>query len=307
MLSNKDSMASVIFVNSMDQSLDKSKQAVNKCRVFMDLDVPSVQQLREFNILTKSDHELSKLFDPQDNQNKNDGNERSQSQSLIGGEILNSSPIANAFFLASKMFSQTHVKTYSSKRVVFITDKDTPNDSTLHRTTINTRFKDLSNCGVEIIPYFVIPNVSYMNKVATFDPLAFYEDLLVASTTKELDPMLLKPHSVEDTKDLIHHFTTLGTPTRSLFTNKIQLTENLSIGVKAYLIISAKAFPRHETIYTKNVTTITHSREKDADEVVKEVMTKNDQPPKHFFLKSKTNHYSPVCIGTLLLKKNNTI
>lgn len=273
LLSNKDSMTSLIFVNGPGKNepshspVDYTTSDYQGCHVFMDLDIPSVEKLRHLNLLTKSSQHLETVCSP----------------------IETPGSMANALHLANRMLSQPHLKSYSTKRIVLITDRDTPQDPTNQRLLIKTRVKDLTDAGVELIPYFVIPSHTLL-----FDPRAFYHDIL--SNTQSPTEPALTPHSIKDTKDLIHSFTALGTPTRPLFTNKIQLTQNLNIGVKAYSIISPKPFPAYDTVYSRVVsvskTTIKSGPDGFADEATEIEKKKEDYilglKARYFMLDSST-------------------
>lgn len=274
LLVSRDSMASIIFVNGSgsiipeeqsDQIEEYCGTAMKRsqCHVFMDLDIPSVSKLRDLKLLATLDEEFRRICTPLEL--VNDSNELDYSNSAGG--------LANAFYVANKMLGQKHLKTYQSKRVVFITDKDTPKNASAQRLAIRTRIKDLSASGVELVPFFVIPNETTQLGLKEFDPLLFYEDILLLSTTKELDPSVLLPHSAKDVRVLTEEFTNLGTPKRAMFTNKIQLTSKLNIGVKAYAIIAQKRFPHSVSVCKREITTTTTTKQTTMDGIITETQT----------------------------------
>lgn len=262
LIESKQGLAGIIIVNGNykdTQKIEDEKELKSQndysealsqdgCCLFMDLSVPSIDKLKHLRLMSVSNEEFSRYFTPTTD---------------------SSTGLANAFYLANKLLSSQNnskTKTYSSKRVVFITDRDTPLDFQAQKLAIKTRVKDLVQQDVELIPYFINPisgtdikqeYSEYLDEKSTFNVAKFYEDILFLSMTKEIDPSLLIPKNLFEI-DLLKdkQFKYLQATKRSIFSSVLQLTDNIQIGIKGYNLVQKSKVPQPATIcatYIKNV------------------------------------------------------
>lgn len=274
LIDSKQGLAGIIIVNGSykdikteDEKESKSQNEYSEvssqdgCHLFMDLSVPSIDKLKHLKLMSVSNEEFSKYFTPTTD---------------------SSTGLANAFYLANKLLTSqknTKTKTYNSKRVVFITDRDTPLDFQAQKLAIKTRVKDLVQQDVELIPYFINPiseteikqeYSEYLDEKSAFNIAKFYEDILFLSMTKEIDPSLLIPKNLFEI-DLLKdkQFKYLQATKRALFSSVLQLSDNIQIGIKGYNLIQKSKVPQPSTIcatYIKKITKKDDEKDTEAHE-----------------------------------------
>lgn len=208
------------------------------CHLYMDLGVPNFEQLINLKLLATSEAHFAAVCTPLPEEDSGD-------QTAAPPTSL-----ATAFDLAHKLLASKLVRSYLSRRVFFLTDRDTPPDAAHQRLAIRTRVKDLAAAGIELVPYFVQPPASS----PPFNQLAFYEDVFVFSAADtRLGPDDLVPHDIAHT-DMSRQFLALQSPKRALFHNHIELTPDLRVGVRAYALVTQKRLPLRVPLLVRTTT-----------------------------------------------------
>ncbi|CDO57249.1 similar to Saccharomyces cerevisiae YMR284W YKU70 Subunit of the telomeric Ku complex (Yku70p-Yku80p) [Geotrichum candidum] len=185
----------------------KTESGMEGCKVLLDLAIPTVDGLRQIKELIKDIASLK-----------------------VNTTNTNSASIANVLFLANQQFSQSPTK-YFSRRILFITSNDRPNIDKPSKTAAITRAKDLGDIGISFIPYF-------LSGESKFDPSLFYEDLFYAIPSIRWDDGVSEMNTVDGLGELKNAISALKAIKRALFTNYIELTPGVKIGVKGYKIYS---------------------------------------------------------------------
>ncbi|AOW02539.1 ATP-dependent DNA helicase II subunit 1 [Yarrowia lipolytica] len=127
---------------------------------------------------------------------------------------------------------------FASRRIIYITDDDTPttNEDDINKTRV--RIEDLSHLKVKVEPLLINPSED-----KTFDSSKFYALVFNEDTSVE-------PVEAIDLKQFINKRNVLN---RSLFNVKMEIGEGLVVGVRGYLLYAeqkATSTTRKAWVYT---------------------------------------------------------
>ncbi|EMR08362.1 hypothetical protein PNEG_03202 [Pneumocystis murina B123] len=189
--------------------------------LILNLDVQSGSSIRNFKILLSDDTKVSKIIIPTTKHIK----------------------LFNALEYANNMFSQLN-SSYKLKRIFLITHNDDPSlGSQEYKDATIASFKNLSNSGITIEPFFINGK-----KMFNFDK--FYKDVLYIS--KNADK--IEHHLTYEMLDLDQMVNTIlrrQSPKRFLFECSLQIAPNLDIDVRGYILFRKRAPLKTYNVYIK--------------------------------------------------------
>ena len=192
------------------------------CYLFMDLDVPSAEDVRALKSLVEEDEDPDEALVP-----------ASSTSSTSDGVA-----ISNVLFCANQVFT-TNAPNFGSRRLFIITDNDDPHsgDKTA-RSAAAVRAKDLYDLGV-IIELFPISRGD-----KKFDLAKFYDDIIYRDPAAEAGTsnrvVSAKPgDGLTLLSSLISNISAKQTPKRSYFSNlTFEIAPGLDISVKGYILLN---------------------------------------------------------------------
>ncbi|EPE10157.1 ku70 protein [Ophiostoma piceae UAMH 11346] len=192
------------------------------CYLFMDLDVPSAEDVRALKSLVEEDEDPDEVLVP-----------ASSTSSATDGVAM-----SNVLFCANQVFT-TNAPNFGSRRLFIITDNDDPHSGDkAARSAAAVRAKDLYDLGV-VIELFPISRGD-----KKFDLTKFYDDIIYRDPAAEAG----SSNRVVSAKSgdgltllasLISNISAKHTPKRSYFSNlTFEIAPGLNISVKGYILLN---------------------------------------------------------------------
>ncbi|KAF1917424.1 ATP-dependent DNA helicase II subunit 1 [Ampelomyces quisqualis] len=216
-ISNPNDMMGILLFGTEKTDLKDGDSTFQHCYLLADLDVPSAQDVKRLRDLVENDEEAEQILKP-----AKDG-----------------ASIATVLFCANQIFT-TKAPNFSSRRLFLVTDDDYPVKVRADKDTAVTRARDLYDlgCTIDLFP------ISRPDQ--SFDRSRFYDDLIyptspsdpdapvtVASTTK----VATSGEGITLLKQLLSSINSKATPRRALFSLPLELSPDLRISVKGYILI----------------------------------------------------------------------
>jgi ATP-dependent DNA helicase 2 subunit 1 len=214
----KDMMGILLFGTEKSKFRDESagRSGYPHCYLFIDLDVPSAEDVKTLRSLAEGDDEdLEEILVP-------------SKEPVI---------MSNVLFCANQIFT-TNAPNFGSRRLFIITDNDDPHAGDKQaRSAAAVRAKDLFDLGVtiELFP------VSYEDQ--KFNMSKFYEDIVYRDPTSDSDAneelkLAKSGDGLTLLNSLISNINSKQTAKRSYFSNMpLELAPGLTITVKGYHVI----------------------------------------------------------------------
>ena len=216
-ISNPNDMMGILLYGTEKTDLKDGDSTFQHCYLLADLDVPSAQDVKRLRDLVENAEEAEQILKP-----AKDG-----------------ATIATVLFCANQIFT-TKAPNFSSRRLFLVTDNDYPIKDPADKNTAVTRARDLYDlgCTIDLFP------ISQPEQ--GFDRSRFYDDLVyptspsdpdapitVSSTTK----IAKSGEGISLLKQLVSSINSKATPRRALFTLPLELSPDLRIGVKGYILV----------------------------------------------------------------------
>ncbi|KAF2126054.1 ATP-dependent DNA helicase-like protein II subunit 1 [Dothidotthia symphoricarpi CBS 119687] len=216
-ISNPNDMMGILLFGTEKTDLKDGDSTFQHCYLLADLDVPSAQDVKRLRELVEEEEEAEHILKP-----SKDG-----------------ASLATVLFCANQIFT-TKAPNFSSRRLFIVTDNDYPVKIKQDKDTAITRARDLYDLGCTI-DLFPISRPEH-----DFDRSRFYDDLVyptspsdpdapvvVASTTK----VAKSGEGITLLKQLISSINSKAAPRRALFSLPLELSPELRIGVKGFILI----------------------------------------------------------------------
>ena len=168
--------------------------------------------------------------------------------------------MADVFYYANQEFMTRSPRHYS-RRLFLITDNDNPHQDPVLRKAAKTRALDLTQLGVRITPYLL----STPSKPGQKNPLLFVDEIMLApprlgsklvSTSDIIEDIGeasdIKIQTIEDLSVFRTNVKSRQMLRRSTFSNTIELSPEIKIGVKGYNLFIKKHVTKSEWVYTQS-------------------------------------------------------
>lgn len=216
-ISNPNDMMGILLFGTEKTDLKDGDSTFQHCYLLADLDVPSAQDVKCLRDLVENEEEAEQILKP----------------------AKEGATIATVLFCANQIFT-TKAPNFSSRRLFLVTDNDYPVRVKADKDTAVTRARDLYDlgCTIDLFP------ISQQDH--SFDRSRFYDDLVYPSSPSDPDA----PSAIASTtkaaksgeglsllKQLISSINSKATPRRALFSLPLELSPDLKIGVKGYIMI----------------------------------------------------------------------
>lgn len=204
----------VVLFGATDQSEDTEEDSSDSDTHFiLKLGLPTAAQIKRLKRLAE-DPDLGERFKMQDNVN-----------------------LVDVFFDMNRHFIN-QAPNFTSRRIIYITDADTPTATEEDINKVRVRLEDLSHLKVRIEPLLINPSEERPFDVSKFYALVFNEDTSI------------EPVDSINIKQFMNQRNVLN---RSLFNVKMEIGPGLDVGVRGYLLYAeqkATSTTRKAWVYT---------------------------------------------------------
>ncbi|KAH8704680.1 ATP-dependent DNA helicase II subunit 1 [Phaeosphaeriaceae sp. PMI808] len=216
-ISNPNDMMGILLFGTEKTVLNDGDNTFQHCYLLADLDVPSAQDVKRLRDVIENEDEAEEILKP----------------------AKHGASIATVLFCANQIFT-TKAPNFSSRRLFLVTDNDCPVQIKADKDTAVTRARDLYDLGCTI-DLFPISQIDH-----NFDRSRFYDDLIYPISPSHSDAPVSNPSITKLAKNgegltllqqLLSSINSKATPRRALFTLPLELSPNLRIGVKGYIMI----------------------------------------------------------------------
>jgi ATP-dependent DNA helicase 2 subunit 1 len=216
-ISNPTDMMGILLFGTEKTDLKDGDSTFQNCYLLADLDVPSAQDVKRLRDMVEDEAEAEQILKP-----AKDG-----------------ASLATVLFCANQIFT-TKAPNFSSRRLFLVTDDDYPVKVKADKDTAVTRARDLYDLGCTI-DLFPISRPDH-----SFDRAKFYDDLVYPTSPSDPDAPIAIPSLARVAKSgegitllrqLLSSVNSKATPRRALFNLPLELSPELRIGVKGYIII----------------------------------------------------------------------
>jgi ATP-dependent DNA helicase 2 subunit 1 len=216
-ISNPTDMMGILLFGTEKTDLKDGDSTFQNCYLLADLDVPSAQDVKRLRDMVEHEAEAEQILKP-----AQDG-----------------ASLATVLFCANQIFT-TKAPNFSSRRLFLVTDDDYPVKAKADKDTAVTRARDLYDLGCTI-DLFPISRPDH-----SFDRAKFYDDLVYPTSPSDPDAPIAIPSLTRVAKSgegitllrqLLSSVNSKATPRRALFNLPLELSPELRIGVKGYIII----------------------------------------------------------------------
>jgi ATP-dependent DNA helicase 2 subunit 1 len=216
-ISNPNDMMGILLFGTEKTDLKDGDSTFQHCYLLSDLDVPSAQDVKRLRDLVENEEEAEQILKP-----AKDG-----------------ASIATVLFCANQIFT-TKAPNVSSRRLFLVTDNDYPVKVKADKDTAVTRARDLYDlgCTIDLFP------ISQLDQ--TFDRSRFYDDLVYPTSPSDPDAPVAVANTTKVAKSgegitllkqLLSSINSKAAPRRALFSLPLELSPDLRIGVKGYILI----------------------------------------------------------------------